>query len=93
MAENHLILNGPVLGGPTKAKKSIKTAEVGNLKNPDLGVLEQRAQLDYLQSLNRGFAGTQNNDARLQGAIQSFELAFRMQSELPKVMDLDGETK
>ena len=55
--------------------------------------MEQRAQLDYLQSLNRGFAGTQNNDARLQGAIQSFELAFRMQSELPKVMDLDGETK
>ena len=75
------------------AKKSIKTAEVGNLKNPHLSLEQQRTQLDMLQSLNRGFAASQENDARLEGAIQSFELAFRMQSELPRVMDLDGESQ
>ena len=75
------------------AKKSIKTAQIGNLTNPQLDRKGQRQQLDYLQFLNRNLTTQQNNDAQLEGVIQSFELAFRMQSEIPKVMDLEEESK
>ncbi|MEY4177286.1 MAG: hypothetical protein RLY70_860 [Planctomycetota bacterium] len=41
-----------------------------------------------------GDAGTgTSGDARVDGLIASFELAFRMQDALPQVMDLSGETK
>ncbi len=75
------------------AKKKIKDAEIGNLTNPRLDLDNQRQQLDILQSLNRNFSGQQGNEAKLEGVIQSYELAFRMQTELPKVMDLSGESK
>lgn len=76
-----------------EAGKNIKSAAIGNLTNPRLTPSGQRQQLDLLQSLNRQFASKQQGDTRLEGVIESFELAFRMQDELPKVMDLSGETK
>jgi len=75
------------------AKQSVKNAKIGNLTNPRLDAGAQREQLDLLQSLNRDFKARQGEDARLEGVIQSYELAFRMQSELPQVMDLSQESK
>ncbi|MDA1018200.1 MAG: DUF1501 domain-containing protein, partial [Planctomycetota bacterium] len=75
------------------AEKNIKSATIGNLTNPRLTPSGQRRQLDLLQSMNRKFADEQAGNARLEGMIESFELAFRMQDELPKVMDISGETK
>lgn len=69
-----------------------KNATVGDLSNPRLSVTAQRQQLDLLQNLNRRTA-EQTADANVEGMIQSYELAFRMQSELPRVMDLSNETK
>ena len=76
-----------------KAGKNIKDARIGNLINPRLSRQGQRRQLDLLQSMNRTFTEQQPGDTRLEGMIESFELAFRMKDELPKVMDLSGETK
>jgi hypothetical protein len=73
--------------------KSIKDAAIGNLANPRLAADKQRRQLNLLQSMNRRMAAEQNEDARLEGVIESLELAFRMQHELPRVMDLSRETK
>ncbi|MHC4879292.1 MAG: DUF1501 domain-containing protein [Planctomycetota bacterium] len=75
-----------------EAGKNIKDAAIGNLTNPRLTTAGQRQQLDLLQSLNRRFTAEQSGDTQLEGMIESFELAFRMQDELPQAMDLSGET-
>ncbi len=69
-----------------------KTATVGDLSNKRLSVTAQRQQLDLLQRFNRRTT-EQTADPKVEGMIQAFELAFRMQSEMPRVMDLSGETK
>jgi hypothetical protein len=76
-----------------EAGKNIKDAAIENLTNPRLSVQGQRRQLDLLQSLNRQFADEQPGDQRLEGMIESFELAFRMQDELPGVMDISKESQ
>lgn len=74
------------------AQRPSRNPTIGNLSQPRLTAAAQREQLDLLQSLNR-HAAAQLNDARIDGVIESYELAFRMQNELPKVMDLSGESK
>jgi len=76
-----------------EAGKNIKTAAIGNLTNPRLSRSGQRRQLDLLQTMNRKFADEQPGNTQLQGMLESFELAFRMQDKLPEVMDVSGETK
>jgi hypothetical protein len=65
---------------------------VSNIRNPRQSNDAQRMQLDFLQSLNRGELEREPHNAGVEGAIESFELAFRMQKDLPKLMDLAGET-
>jgi hypothetical protein len=52
----------------------------------------QRAQLDLLRELNREHMARIGGDASLEGRIEAFELAFRMQSEAPWVTDLKAES-
>jgi hypothetical protein len=52
----------------------------------------QRMELDYLQELNREQLAGTGPDAALEGRIESFELAFRMQSEAPGLQDISGES-
>lgn len=73
--------------------KPIARATMGNLASPRLAPEGQRRQLDLLQTMNQETARQQTHDGRLEGVIESFELAFRMQSELPQVLDLSGETQ
>jgi uncharacterized protein (DUF1501 family) len=53
----------------------------------------QRQQLDYIQSLNRQKLAQSEGQAEVEGVIESYELAFRMQSDMPKVLDLTQETE
>jgi hypothetical protein len=52
---------------------------------------EQRAQLDYLQSLNELHREKLAAEAELSARIESFELAYRMQSAAPEAIDIDSE--
>jgi hypothetical protein len=52
----------------------------------------QRRQLDFLNMLNEQHALRNGSDAALEGRIESFELAYRMQATAPAVMDLSGES-
>jgi hypothetical protein len=52
----------------------------------------QEAQLDLAERLNRGHLATAGEKDELEARIQSFELAFRMQREMPAVQDLAGES-
>ncbi len=74
-------------------KTPIKNAKIGNIANPKLSRRMQREQLNLIQSLNRGLADRDPADTQLDGVIESFELAFRMQSQVPAVMDLSQETR
>jgi hypothetical protein len=64
-----------------------------NLRQPDGMTREdQRAQLDLLARLNQEHAEQHPGEADLLGRIQSFELAYRMQSEAADVVDLSQES-
>jgi uncharacterized protein (DUF1501 family) len=76
-----------------EAGSPIARAKIGNLSNPKLDAPTQRRQLDLLQAMNRETTARQAHDTRLEGVIESYELAFRMQAELPGVMDFAKETK
>jgi hypothetical protein len=64
--------------------------ELPNLKSPTpLGV--QRKELDLLQAMNRDLAATPGAPEQVEGVIQSYELAFRMQDKVPQLLDLSRE--
>jgi hypothetical protein len=68
-------------------------AQVSNLKNARRSRDAQRVQLDFVQELNRGTAESLGGDSEIEGLISSYELAFRMQGEMPAVMDLSKEKR
>jgi len=53
---------------------------------------QQRLELDLLAELDRGRGQVVGSDAAMEGRIQSFEMAFRMQNAVPVVQDLSKET-
>jgi hypothetical protein len=73
-------------------KTNVRDAKIGNISNPLLNTTTQRSQLDLVQSLNRDLGQRDPQDTQIDGVIQSYELAFRMQAELPTVMNLEQET-
>ena len=66
-------------------------AKLPNMENPQLSKKIQRLQLDLIQSMNQQQLLRDKFNPEVEGIIESFELAFRMQSELPKVMDISSE--
>ncbi|MGE3806007.1 MAG: DUF1501 domain-containing protein [Gemmataceae bacterium] len=64
---------------------------VENIKNPNSTYAEQRRQLDLLRKLNEKHLETRQGDAQLEARIQSFELAYRMQSEATEAFDISKE--
>ena len=68
--------------------RPVSSANVSNIKNPKQTTPAQRVQLDFIQSLNRESLENDPHNPGVEGAIESFELAFRMQKDLPKLMDL-----
>jgi hypothetical protein len=66
---------------------------VANIENPRLSEKLQRKQLDLLETLNRQRLEKDKVNAELEGVIESYELAFRMEGTIPQVMDLSDETQ
>ena len=73
--------------------QSIAKAGIGNLGNPQLDPSMQRDQLDLIQAMNSELLQQREVDTQLEGVIESYELAFRMQAEVPELMDLNTETQ
>jgi hypothetical protein len=65
---------------------------ISNLQ-PPVSASRQRSEIDTLQSLNRLHADARADDQRLNARIDSFELAFRMQTAAPAVFDLANESE
>jgi hypothetical protein len=83
------IYQGTPVGG---AFGPLGSTAVSNIRNPRQSPEAQRKQLDFIQSLNRGALEREPHSPGIEGAIESFELAFRMQKDLPKLMDISNET-
>ncbi|MEO1999841.1 MAG: DUF1501 domain-containing protein, partial [Planctomycetaceae bacterium] len=75
-----------------QTRQSLKSANFNNIVNPELNDETQRKQLDVLQNLNRQLADTHRSNRQIEGVIESYELAFRMQSSVPRLLDITQET-
>ena len=63
---------------------------IPNLKSP-IDLNRQRENLDFLRDLNGHQLGNGEN-SRLEGLIESYELAFRMQTSVPNTIDITKES-
>ena len=63
---------------------------IPNLKSP-IDLNRQRENLDFLRDLNGHQLGNSEN-SRLEGLIESYELAFRMQTSVPNTIDISKES-
>ncbi len=75
----------------TKARQVEKL--IANIRNKGVAAADQRQQLDLLQQLNRQHAEERGDDQRLESRIESFELAYRMQSDATEAFDITRETE
>jgi hypothetical protein len=64
---------------------------IPNLKSP-IALEKQRENLDFLRDLNGLQLGNSEN-SRLEGLIESYELAFRMQTSVPNAIDISKESQ
>ena len=64
---------------------------IPNLKSP-IDLNRQRENLDFLRDLNGHQLGNSEN-SRLEGLIESYELAFRMQTSVPNTIDISKESQ
>lgn len=68
-------------------------AQVKHIRNGRIDSKLQRKQLDLLRSINQEHFEKSDADIVLDGRLNSFELAYRMQSTMPEVQDLSQETQ
>lgn len=66
--------------------------QIADIANPRLPREAQRLQLDFIQTLNRQKLAREEYQPGVEGVIESYELAFRMQDVLPELMDLSKES-
>jgi len=84
---------GTPIGNAGMRVDDIKGEPIEYLKQKSFTVEEQRFELDMLQSMNRKHREMRTQDPVLEARIQSYELAFRMQTEAPEAFEVDKETE
>ena len=72
-----------------------KLSDTGYLPNlkPQTTSALQRLQLDFIQEKNRELAKTPGAPDELEGIIESYELAFKMQGKVPELLDISKEPR
>src|SRR5262249_44485877 len=93
----------PDVGGATNYGSAFLPAHFQGTRMTDAGYMPnlkgtsslaaQRKQLDLLQEMNRDLAATPGAPDQVEGVIQSFELAFKMQSKVPELLDISKEPR
>ena len=80
-------------GTPLRVPRSENEPAIADLRDPHGKPEAQRRRLDFLQSMNQRLLRQVKTDSQMEGIIESFELAFRMQAKTPGLVDLSGETQ
>jgi len=73
-------------------KGDIQQSKMANLA-PAVGPQRQQAELEFIQSMNQEKLRRDQSNNELDGVIKSYELAYRMQGEMPEVMDISKESE
>jgi hypothetical protein len=72
----------------------IEGVPIQNLdRHESISAAEQRLLLDHINTWNREHHKTRPGDSRLDARIANYELAFRMQTAAPELIDLTQETR
>jgi hypothetical protein len=74
-------------------KEQGSAADIRYLRDDSTPLSRQREQLDFVQRLNRRHLQKSGEDTLLEGMIESFELAFRMQTEAPELLSFHDENE
>jgi hypothetical protein len=74
-----------------RAGVSATEAKIRNLKNSVLTRAEQLKQLEALRRINAAQMTNRGGDAELDAVVNSYELAWRMQQNVPDILDLSQE--
>ncbi|MEM1441665.1 MAG: DUF1501 domain-containing protein [Verrucomicrobiota bacterium] len=75
------------------ASSSSLEAQVKHITTPSSVATDQRKQLDFLRKLNESSVAANPEVEGLNARLESFELAYRMQTSMPEAQDLAGETE
>ena len=88
------IYGGTKIGGRSLARRRPGSPDslLPDIQSPGMTQRQQRRQLDLIQSLNREKLERDQHAPGVEGVIESYELAFRMQDAMPKLMDLSDES-
>jgi hypothetical protein len=80
---------------PASYQASILQAKEIPLANiiPQEDDVIQQAKLDYMRKMDQSLIGKLGHADQIESSIGNYELAFRMQSSIPELGDLSGETK
>ena len=80
-------------GGGRRLSRGNSNTSVPDIKNSKLSKTQQRQQIDFIQRLNKDKLKREEHQPGVEGVIESYELAFRMQAEMPSLMDISGESE
>ena len=72
--------------------KADKPEAVSNIR-PGQPLNLQRAQLDFVNRVDRSFAASLRGDFNIEAAIRNYETAFRMQTAVPEICDISDESE
>ena len=86
-------LPNPYQGAYVRNDETDPEKLVRNIRNKVISDNEQRRQLDLLDKLNRSYLKRVGYQPELESAIESMEVAYRMQSEVPDVFDINKESE
>jgi hypothetical protein len=87
------VYQGMPVGSDLVNAKELARAPVEDLSNRDVPRELQAYELEMLQKINREHLFSQQRDPDLEGRIQSFELAFRMQAEAREAFSIERESE
>ena len=84
-------LPGVYQGSSVNTKSPSVDQMIENIRNPFLGIKEQRHQLDLVAKLNAMHSQNLQKEAQLEARIEAFEMAYKMQMEASDAFDITKE--
>lgn len=91
------VYQGTKLGGGSRGgargRFGRNKQQVPDIRNPRMATKDQRKQIDFIQALNKEKLKRDKQQPGVEGVIESYELAFRMQSAMPDLMDISEESQ
>ena len=96
-------VNPPTVGGAVNYGSAFLPAHFQGTRINDSGFLPnlkaevasplQRRQIELVQEMNRDLRAAPGAPSEIDGVIESYELAFRMQGKVPELLDISREPK